>query len=384
MALFVFRRTDAGARHIARWTVVAVLAAAMAGCAGRPGPEVLTPVAAATNAKVVQIYVATNRNRAKPAENVFTAERADVMSFAKFSVAIPPGHKPGEIEWPTGAPDPSVSFATVAQAPLTETQFRDAVAPPRMQRRSPKHKVLVFVHGFNNNFQESLFRLAQMHTDAGVDGIPILFAWPSQGDVAGYAADRQAALASRDKLGELLTMVTASPQVEDVMVVAHSMGGMLTAEALRQLRVERRNRTIARLGRVVLAAPDIDVETFRSQAQTIGPLSPPMTLLVSKDDGALQMSSLVGGGRARAGALDVDNPAVREAAQKAKIQIVDVSRLNSGDAMNHNRFVGLAALYPRLQREASAVRDRSGTFVFDAGGATIARPADGGPQPSGN
>ena len=36
------------------------------------------------------------------------------------------------------------------------------------------------------------------------------------------------------------------------------MGGMLTMETLLQLRNEGKDRVIARLGRVVLAAPDID------------------------------------------------------------------------------------------------------------------------------
>jgi esterase/lipase superfamily enzyme len=82
----------------------------------------------------------------------------------------------------------------------------------------------------------------------------------------------------------LLKMVASSPQVGDIMVLAHSMGGLVTAEALRQLRSERQDRVIARLRRVILAAPDIDVDVFRAQLQTIGPLSPPMTLLVSKDE----------------------------------------------------------------------------------------------------
>ena len=356
-----------GGRRYAHFAMTVVLAVTLSGCATRPGPEVLVPVTTTTpGIKTQPIYVATTRKRVSPSENVFTAERADTLNFAKFIVAIPPNHRLGNIEWPEGTPDSRVSFATTGQAVLSAAEFRDAVAPPPRSSRG-KRNVLIFVHGYNNNFQESLYRLAQINADAQIGGVPILFAWPSQGEVTGYAADKDAAAYSRDHLIELLTMVTSSPQVGEIMVVAHSMGGMLTAEALRELRIQRRDGVIARLSRVVLAAPDIDVDVFRSQVQTIGPLKPALLVLVSKDDTALKLSNVIGGSRARAGALDVENPLVQEAALKAKVQVVDISQLQSQDgSLHHDRFVSLAALYPQLRRQPAAERQKFGTFLFDA------------------
>ncbi len=34
----------------------------------------------------------------------------------------------------------------------------------------------MFVHGYNTNFTEAVYRIAQMTADAGVDAAPILFA----------------------------------------------------------------------------------------------------------------------------------------------------------------------------------------------------------------
>ena len=343
--------------------IFVALALVSTGCATRPGSDVLAPVAAVPGARTLPVYVATTRKRATPNENMFTSERSDALNFAKFTVAIPPNHQPGNIEWPQGAVDPRTSFATVDQAALTSAEFRNAVALPRAGKR---RNVLIFVHGFNNNFQESLYRLAQIGADAGFTGTAILFAWPSQADVGAYDADRDAALASRDDLMALLQMITSSPQAGEILVVAHSMGGFLTAEALKELRLQRRDRVIARLGRVVLAAPDIDVDVFRSQVQTIGPLKPPLTVLVSKDDAALRFSTIAGGSRARAGALDVDNPLVQEAAARANVRIIDISRLQSADGgMHHDRFVNLAAFYPRLQSIPEAQRQEAGAFLFD-------------------
>jgi esterase/lipase superfamily enzyme len=367
----MLRRLARGARRNAHSAVIVALALTLVGCASRPGPELLVPVATAPGTKSVSIYVATARKRGTPSENVFTAERANTLNFAKFSIAIPPNHQSGNIEWPAGAPDPRVSFATIDQAVLTDAEFRKAVArPSQSSRQEKKHNVLIFVHGFNNNFQESLYRLAQIDADAGFNGTPVLFAWPSQGDVAKYGADKEAAAYSRDYLIELLTMVTSNSQVGEIMVVAHSMGCMVTAEALRELRISRRDRVIARLGRVVLAAPDIDVDVFQSQVQAIGPLNPPLTVLVSKDDTALRLSSLLGGSSTRAGALDVENPRVRDAALKAKVRIIDISQLQSPDGgMRHDRLFSLAALYPQLERRPAAERQGFGAFLLDAANA---------------
>jgi len=352
-----------------RWAVIALLAIGIAGCATRPGPEILASVAALPGAKTLPIYVATTRERENPSENVFTSNRANGLNFAKFVVSVPPGHKPGDVELPTAAPDLQTSFAVVDQAVMSEADFRNAVAPTSAGRRK-KHKIFLFVHGFNNNFQESLFRLAQLQADAQIDGIPVLFSWPSQGRVAAYAADQDAASYSRDYLVSLLATLARSPEVSDILVVGHSMGGMLMADALRQLRTERKNQVIARLGRVVLAAPDIAAPTFREQVQTIGPLKPPLLVLVSKDDGALRMSSMLGGGAPRAGALDVTNPIVQEAALKAKVQVVDISQLESRDNLNHDQFVSVAVIYSRLPKNG-LYRTAAGTFVFQSDSATL-------------
>ena len=178
----------------------------------------------------------------------------------------------------------------------------------------------------------------------------------------------------------LLTMLTSGPAVGDILVMAHSMGAMLTSDALRQLRIEGKSQVIARLGRVVLAAPDIDARTFRAQGQTIGPLKPPLLVLVSKDDGALRFSSMLSGAVPRAGALDIDNPVVQEAALKAQVQVVDISRLASHDGLHHDQFVSVAVLYSRLQHNAASYRNTAGTFIFNEEGARMVQPVNVGAQ----
>lgn len=361
--------TRSAHRHWAAAAVI-VTAVALSGCASRPGPEVLTPVASAPGVKQRPIYVATTRKRVDPTDNIFSSEVSPTLNYAKFVIGIPPDHKPGKIEWPDGKTNPERNFATIQQAVLTAPEFRNDVAPSKAARRAKKQNLLIFVHGFNNNFQESLYRMAQLDTDAAFGGSAVLFAWPSKGDPTRYEDDKAAANASREQLIELLTTVTSSPQVGEIMLVAHSMGGALVTDTLRELRVQRRDRVIARLNRVILAAPDIDEAVFRQEVQIIGPLKPPMTVLVSKDDKALKLSGLLSGSRVRAGALDVDNPLVQQAALQAQVQILDISELQSPDGgLNHDRLFALAALYPRLQQQSAEQRLRYGTFLLDAANA---------------
>lgn len=341
---------------------------ALAGCATRPGPELLATTTAPPDSKLVKVLVATTRERAEPTDNVFTTGRARSLNFAEFTVAVPPNHRAGQVELASFTGRSGPSFAVVEQAALTKTAFRQRIAA--RQRKGEKQNVGVFVHGFNNNFQEALFRFAQLAADADMPGTPVLFSWPSEARATAYVADRDSVTHSRDFLAELLTTLAADPKIGRITVLAHSMGSWLTVESLRQLRIAGKQNVVNRL-RIVLAAPDIDVDVFRQQVAVIGPMTPPMELLVSKDDHALSWSSRLSGGHARVGALDVSDPRVQEAVQQARIRIVDISELSSPGRFNHDRFVQLAAMMPQLS--ASQNLGVTGAFVLDPSGA-----ADGG------
>jgi esterase/lipase superfamily enzyme len=101
-----------------------------------------------------------------------------------------------------------------------------------------------------------------------------------------------------------------------------------------------------------------------------------MAVLVSSDDRALQISSILSGDR-RVGSLDVTDPKVAEAAREYNIAIVDISELPSSGPMNHNRFTNLAATYRQLgaNGQPSGFR-RAGAFVVNTVGTTVSRPFD--------
>lgn len=339
---------------------------ALAGCAPRPGPEALATVAVPPGAKLVRVFVATNRAREMPDSNIFTAHKAQMLNFAEFTIAVPENHRSGRIE--LAGISARSGFVVVDQHVLTGPSFLDRVGRFAGGKRQ---NVTVFVHGFNNNFQESLFRLAQVTADSGIDTASILFSWPSRARVTGYVADKESVTYSRDYLAALLAGLAADPRIGRIRLAGHSMGSWLVVETLRQLRLAGKDAVIRRT-EVVLAAPDIDVEVFSQQLKVIGPLSPPMKILVAKDDRALEASGFLASSVRRVGALDVEDPRVKEAVLRARVQVIDISELSSTDGLGHDRFVYLAGIYPNLTRHPPLAR--AGVFLLDTAGSLVTVP----------
>jgi esterase/lipase superfamily enzyme len=354
-----------------RYSLILSVLVILSSCAGRPDATVLQSVSITGNeAKSVRTLVVSTRKEDQETKG-FSALRARNPNYQAFTVSIPKAHKPGAIEWSNHKPDPNKHFVVTQRDQIDRKAFL-----AEAQRSSGRGKPLtVFVHGFNYNYQEAMLRGAQMAADSNLGSDPIVFSWPSQASVAGYVADKESATYSRDMLAALLIDLTALKSPEQVTVFGHSMGGWLVMEALRQLKFKGQDSVLAKV-RVVLAAPDIDADVFNQQMEVIGKLNPPLTVLVSKDDRALQVSSLIGADVSRVGALDVEDPIVRETALQQGVQFIDISALDASDALNHDRYAALASIVPKLDetRSGGSPIGQAGAFVFDALGATVSSP----------
>jgi esterase/lipase superfamily enzyme len=348
--------------------MLTALCAQLGACAGRPGATVLDPVpVTGSSDRQLTVLTATNRSRD---ERGYSSNRNATLSFEQFSVAIPPSHRPANIEWPIGKPDPRKDMVVTKRRSLDQKQFLALAETPNKD-----DAVGIFVHGYNYTLQEGLYRLAQVAVDSKTDGTPILFSWPSKGALAGYLADRDAALASRDSLVWLVKTAAAKSDAKRVILFGHSVGGFLIMEALRQLRLEGKSDVLDKL-RVVLAAPDIDDDLFKSQLEVVGRMRTPITLFVSNDDKALAIASFLSGERPRAGSLNVDSPAVRDAAIRYGLRIVDISSVKAADGVGHDRYANLAQLGPQLADAdgKSVSAPEAGAFVFDVAASVISSP----------
>ena len=96
----------------------------------------------------------------------------------------------------------------------------------------------------------------------------MLFTWASRGKPTAYVYDTNSATAARDELEHTLRLVLAS-NAEEVNVLAHSMGNWVTVEAFRQIKISGRLDHGASWA-LFLAAPDIDIDVFKSQLRSFG------------------------------------------------------------------------------------------------------------------
>ena len=161
---------------------------------------------------------------------------------------------------------------------------------------------LLYVHGYNESFESAVRSAGQLSHSLRFQGRTALFTWPSGGKLLDYAYDRESALWSRDGFVESLRALVANPTIGRIHIVAHSMGTFLTLEGLRELRDSP--DVYARIGSVVLASPDVDIDAFEQTVKKIAPLARRITVIIDPDDRALAVSARIAGGVARAGAAD--------------------------------------------------------------------------------
>ncbi|WP_394892439.1 alpha/beta hydrolase [Mesorhizobium sp. AaZ16] len=307
------------------------------GCAARQQThDLLSQPAIAVPASAIaakhEIFVATTRARAEIPNEVFSGQRSPVTSYARVDITVPAIHKTGAIERrkKRQKPDPAKFFVANDVAGYeSEAAFSNALRADIAARGG---RALVFIHGYNTAFDSAIYRVTQIAHDAGYSGTPVLFSWASGGKTVDYVYDSNSASAARDALEETLRLVARSG-AKRIDIIAHSMGNWVTMEALRQLAITGDRDLDGKLGDVVLASPDIDVDVFKTQMARYGKPKKPFFLFLSDDDRALRLSSLIAGNKPRLG----DYGKAQDIAEYGFV-VVDLSNVESSDRLNHMKF----------------------------------------------
>ena len=322
------------------------VAFSLVACASRPETGFLSAVAYSPPGAVDHtLLVATTRERDDRPGTLFNGDRASATDYAEVTVSIPPNHKQGEIEWATTPPgDPNVDFVVRDEKYLDgDKAFVRALNAQLALRPPGSRNVFLFIHGFNTMFAEALYRGAQLAHDSKAPGVPVLFTWASRGKATAYVYDLNSATAARDGLEHTLRLLLRS-NAEKVNVLAHSMGNWVTVEAFRQIRISGDLPPANKIGTILLAAPDIDIDVFKSQLRRFGKPQKPFYVVLSQDDRALFLSRTIAGGVTRVG--DSSDTAELTALGATVIDLTDVK---ATDATNHDKFVQLASVAPQLR-----------------------------------
>jgi esterase/lipase superfamily enzyme len=261
------------------------------------------------------------------------------MTYGHCKVSIPYGHRTGNLEEPHWyylqfSEDPAKHI--VLQGVTTETAdqfFKDVDAEIR---ETVEKKVLLFVHGYNVTFKDAALRTGQLAFDLNLSGkasrgIAGFYSWPSSGKPAPYAVDENNAEWTQSHLTGFLTSFLGSAPAHSVYLIAHSMGSRPTLRAIATLS-STHPELVARLHGLILAAPDIDADTFRTQiAPTFASTQLAGTLYVSSKDKPLGASMHLHGyprlGDPAAGPIIVKG-----------IETIDASDVDDGDFLGHSYF----------------------------------------------
>lgn len=300
--------------------------------------------------------------------------------FSLTTIGVPLGHRAGFLERPSfGGADRQRHFTVLSKRNLGETEFFSEVATNVSGRVGNARDVLLYVHGFNTGLDEARFRVAQIVSDGHFAGVPALFTWNSRGGLFNYESDKEAATVSRDALEKTILGLSQAPGVGRVHILAHSMGAWLTMEALRSIALSGSPDLNGRLGEVMLAAPDIDLNVFRQQIARVDPRH--VSIFVAKNDRALSLSSRIAGDRPRLGALDPTRPEDKSELDRLGISVHDISAFST-DFVGHGAFAEAPDVVRRIGSQLTAPRagEADQQAVIDARGAEPAAPA-GAPPP---
>ena len=372
-----------------RALAVAALCAPLAGCLDTEGAAGyvgslggLVAHAPPPRPSLVQIFIASTRK----GESGAAAQEASTEGtrYALTTLTFPPGHRAGEIERPMwGAGDPADHVVVAGRRELDADEFRAELASHLSGRIGVNRDILVFVHGFNTSFEEARWRAGQIAADSRFGGVTMLCTWPTRGELLGYASDKDSATASRDALTELLADLAKTQGLGKIHVLAHSMGGWLAMEALRESAIAGNRDLGGHLGEVMLAAPDIDMDVFAKQMARIQPAD--VTVFATANDRALSLSSWIADARQRVGAIDPAKPRDRAALEKLGAKVYDLSSFSDG-LIGHGLYADTPDVIRAIGTQLAAPRAKevNTVSVIDAtgdGGATAPLLAPAAPTP---
>jgi esterase/lipase superfamily enzyme len=289
----------------------------------------------------VRVFYGTNRaptRETKPAQ-FYGGARGD-LQYGSLDVTIPRIHQeaqletqPRWVEYTFAADQAAMRAQYVLLDKVTPLEKSEFVRQLHQQISDSRFKdVFIFVHGYNNTFEDAARRTAQMAYDLDFDGTPMLYSWPSQGSASAYAVDEAAVGISGRRLADFLETVVTLSGAQRIHLIAHSMGNRALIEALQTYLAKRAPENRQHIfGQIVFTAPDVDRDYFTDAIPSLAGSAERVTLYASDNDYALRTSQFVHGAP-RAGTAG-DDVIVR----LAGLDSIDMSSVPA-DALGHSYF----------------------------------------------
>jgi esterase/lipase superfamily enzyme len=157
-----------------------------------------------------------------------------------------------------------------------------------------KERPLLYIHGYNIGFEKGCSRAAIFQEKLGLAGHLLLLSWPSNDAVLNYTHDESDIYWSVAEIERTLERMLSVFGAGNFDLVAHSMGTRGAFLALVRMSAAHRG-DVPLVNRLVLLAADIDADIFRQYLDVIRLLVGNITIYVSDNDSALNLSEEVHG-----------------------------------------------------------------------------------------
>ncbi len=231
-------------------------------------PKILTNANEKANGASLCIFFATNRNAtgSKKTDEAFGKSLAN-LSYGEVQVQVKRQPKMKNLETTSIAKFESVTdlenFAVANKYSLLTHEEWVKEVKARASNFN-KAGVLLFVHGYKNNFVNAAAIAGQFTYDMAFNGASVMFSWPSQNKIIDYKEDSELAISSAASIATVLDDLTALQADGPVYIVAHSMGNRVLLDGLKQFLKNARVAQIRAITEVVLAAPDVPQKNFKA------------------------------------------------------------------------------------------------------------------------
>jgi esterase/lipase superfamily enzyme len=233
-------------------------------------------------------------------------------------------------------------------------------------------EVFLYVHGYNNTFEYAAMRTATLWHYLGRQGVPLLYSWPAAYPdwFRGYNYDRESSEFTVFHLKQIVQVLIDCPEVEKINIIAHSRGTDVTLNMLREIWISKREKWMehralgeslnTKLGTVIIAAADIDMNVFQQRFSAEWLVMPMDTIVfyLSQGDRAIGLSRWLFASLNRIGKLEFSDlsPAARKKILMTdRIQVID-SKVDT-DLLGHSYFIDNPAVLSDL---ILVLRDKKG------------------------
>jgi esterase/lipase superfamily enzyme len=241
------------------------------------------------------VWYGTNRRPRDPldASKGYSGNRDGRIHYGNCRVYIPKAHKIGSVGSPWWKRLATWTDDRIKLREIREFDGKDfwqqlegqlAVVP------AAERQAVIFVHGYNVSFRDAAVRAAQIGFDLSIKGAMAFFSWPSRGNLKGYMADQATIEASEEDISGFMTNFVTQSGAEAVHIIAHSMGNRGVLRAVNRIAERAQQRSGMPFGQIILAAADVDADSFRKLSTAYAKVARQTTLYVSKRDRAVEAS----------------------------------------------------------------------------------------------